>query len=254
MGEEPDPHGWSGVAEGWAQLWGGFAEPAWRRLAELAGIAPGTRVLDVGCGSGEFLAFLDRLGASAAGADPEPGMVALARSRVPTADVRTGSAEDLPWADATFDVVTAVNALQFADDADDAVAELARVAVPGGLVGLANWAESERNDLKAVDAALAAVPGEDLPPDGELRKPGGLEALLADGGLEVVTAGLVDVPWEAADEETLVRAVLLGEDPAALTTMGPAVVAAARPFRTPAGAYRFGNAFRYALGRTPSRT
>jgi SAM-dependent methyltransferase len=73
------------LAEGWAALWGGFAEPAWRRLAEVAGVGPGSRTLDVGCGSGEFLAFLDRLGASAAGVDPQPDMVTIARSRVPRA-------------------------------------------------------------------------------------------------------------------------------------------------------------------------
>jgi SAM-dependent methyltransferase len=243
--------GWSGVARGWAELWGGFAEPAWRELAEATGIGPGSRTLDVGCGSGEFLAFLDGLGASAAGIDAEPGMVDVARSRVPGADVRIGSADDLPWPDGAFDVVTSINALQFADDTLDALAEFARVAAAGGLIGICNWAESERSDLKTIDAALAAVAGDEMSPDGDLRRPGGLEALFTEAGLDVVAAGLVEVPWEAPDDDVLVRGVLLGEDGIAMMTAAPTVIAAARPFRVAGGGYRFVNAFRYAVGRTP---
>jgi SAM-dependent methyltransferase len=242
--------GWSEVAEGWAALWGGFAAPAWRALAEVAGVGPGSRVLDVGCGSGEFLAYLDGIGASAAGVDPEPDMVAIARARVPRADVRLGTAEELPWPDAAFDLVTAVNALQFAEDTDDAVAELARVTVPGGLVGVANWAESYRSDLKTIDAALADAAGDEVSPDGDLRLPGGLESLLRDADLDVVTAGLVEVPWEVPDDDALVRGVMLGEDPEAVEAGTPVLLEAARPYRTPAGGYRFVNAFRYAVART----
>jgi SAM-dependent methyltransferase len=246
-----DPHVWSGVAQGWAELWGGLAAPAWRALADATGIAAGSRTLDVGCGSGEFVAYLDGLGASAAGVDPDRGMVAIARSRVATADIRIGSAEQLPWPDGAFDVVTAINALQFAEDTDDALAELARVAVPGGLVGISNWAESNRNDLRTIDAAIASAAGVDISPDGGLRTAGGLQGLLRDGGLDVVAAGLVEVVWETPDDDVLVRGVLLGEGPKALEAAAPVVLAAARPFRTAAGGYRFVNAFRYAIGRAP---
>jgi SAM-dependent methyltransferase len=186
-----DPDRWSDIATGWSELWGEIASPAWRAVVAATGVGPGSRVLDVGCGSGEFLAHLARLGASPAGIDPAPGMVELARSRVPGADVRLGPAQPLPWPDGSFDVVTAFNALQFAADPVD---------------------------------ALAAV-----------------------------SAGLVEVPWEAADEATLVRGVLLGEDPATTSAQAPAVLAAAGPFRTPTGGYRLVNAFRYAAGRTPGR-
>lgn len=106
-------------------------------------------------------------------------------------------------------------------------------------------------DLKVIDAAVAAAAGETLVPDGDLRMPGGLEALFGDGGLTVVTAGTVGVPWEAPDDHTLVRGVLLGEDEDAMTKAAPAVLDAARPFRTPEGGYRFVNTFRHAVGRKP---
>ncbi len=248
-GAEAD--GWSAVAEGWAELWGRFAEPAWAVVLDAAALSPGARVLDVGCGSGDLLAHLDQRGLATAGIDPAAGMVALARDRVPAADIRSGGAEDLPWPDEIFDLVTAVNALQFADDTDDALAQLVRVATPGGAVAVVNWAGSDLNDLDTIEAALAEASGEDPRPDGDLRAAGALDRLLAAGGLEVVSSGLVEVPWDAPDDDTLLRGVLLGEDPETLAELAPTVIAAANGFRTPAGGYHLLNHFRYAVGRKP---
>jgi SAM-dependent methyltransferase len=248
-----NPDRWSAVAEEWALLWGGFAEPAWDAILHAAALRRGARVLDVGCGAGDFLAHVARLGAAPAGVDPAPGMVAYARSRVPGADIRIGGADRLPWPDAEFDLVTSVNALQFAEDTLDALGELVRVAVPGGHVAIANWAEGDRNDLNTIEDAVARAAGEQPLPDGDLRTPGGLETLLHDGGLTLVAAGLVTLPWHAPDDTTLARGVLLGEDPASIAATTATVVAVAQPFRTPDGGYRLVNAFRYAVGRTPDR-
>ena len=249
-----DAGGWSAVADGWAELWGRFGEPAWAAVLEAAGLDAGARVLDVGCGSGDLLAHLDQRGFSTAGIDPAPGMLAVARARVPGADIRSGGADDLPWPDDTFDLVTAVNALQFADDTDDALAELVRVTVPGGAVGVVNWAGHDHNDLDTIEAAVAHAAGDDPRPDGELRVPGGLERLLGDGGLEIVASGIVEVPWHAVDDDMLVRGILLGEDPETVVELSPVVIAAAAPFRTTDGGYLLGNHFRYAVGRTRGRT
>jgi SAM-dependent methyltransferase len=249
-GEHED--GWSRIAADWSVLWGDFADPARRAVIEGTGIGPGSRVLDVGCGSGEFLASVTDLGALAAGIDPAPGMVERARMRVSGADVRVGSAEHLPWPDAWFDVVTAFNSLQFADDTLDALREVVRVAVPGGWVAVANWAEAGRNDLSIIEEAVALAAGDQMLPDGELRQPGGLDELFADGGLDLVTVQLVEMPWEPADDDTLVRGVLLGEDEAGITAGAATVIEAARRFRTDSGGYRLMNAFRLAVGRTPT--
>ncbi|MGN9909368.1 class I SAM-dependent methyltransferase [Phytohabitans sp. LJ34] len=244
-----DPDRWSAVAEGWAELWGGYAQPVWRAILDASGARPGTRVLDVGCGSGDLLAFAAGLGLTAAGIDPAPGMVEQARARLPEADIRLGSAEPLPWPDAHFDLAVSVNALQFAEDTLDALAEMARVTTLAGHVAIANWAEAAQNDLDVIEKAVARAAGEDPLPDGELRQPGGLERLFAEGGLEVVSAGLVPLPWHAADDDTLVRGVLLGEDQATMAARAPAVLAAAGGYRTADGGYRLVNAFRYAVAR-----
>jgi SAM-dependent methyltransferase len=246
-GAAADP--WSAIAEEWAVRWGRFAEPSWDAVLAAATVRPGDRVLDVGCGSGELLAHLDDLGLHASGIDPAPGMVARARAVVPAADVRLGGAERLPWPDGTFDLVVAVNAVQLAEDTGAAVAELLRVAAPGGRVAVAGWAEAARNDLGVIEAAVALVDGDEPGQDGELRLAGGLERLLGGAGLEIASAGLVEVPWSVDDDEALVHGILLGEDAATIHDLAPTVLDAARPFRRPDGGYRLVNHFRHAVGR-----
>lgn len=242
-----DEDGWSAVAEGWAELWGSFADPARHAIIEAAGIGPGTRVLDVGCGSGEFLRLMTAVGARAVGADPAPAMVEIARRH--GAEVLRAAIEELPVATAAFDVATAINALQFAEDTTAALRELARVVRPGGLIAVSNWAEGARNDIDVVETAVTSARREELRPDGPLRPAGGIEEAYAAAGLEVVATGLVDVPWEARDDEALVRGILLGENAETMAELHAVVVDAATRFRDDRGRFVLHNAFRWAVGR-----
>jgi SAM-dependent methyltransferase len=248
--EHDDP--WSALSGDWAALWGPFADPARRALVAATGVGPGTRVLDVGCGSGELLALLADAGARVAGADVAAGMVALTRRAVPAADVRVASAEALPWPDDAFDVVTAVNVLHVADDPEAALAEAARVVAPGGRVAVCGWADRALVELDVLEAALAEDDGEPPAQESPLRREAETRALLRDAGLAVEHVQLVEVPWTAADDDALVRGVLLGEDATGLAERGPVVLAAARPFRTPDGGYRFSTTFRLLVGRAPA--
>jgi SAM-dependent methyltransferase len=238
---------WSPLAAEWAERWGGFAGPAREALLAAASVGPGTRLLDAGCGSGELLRLAADRGAAAAGCDPSPAMLAIAGRTAPEADLRPAGIEALPWEDGSFDVVTAVNALQFADDEATALTEVRRVLVPHGLLGVAHWAERALNDVDALEAAVADADGDPLPPDPPQRLAGGLEARLAAAGFTVVASGLVDVPWTVPDEDALVAGVLLGEDASVLAELHAPLVAAARPFRTAAGGYRLLNRFRWAV-------
>ena len=249
-GIEEDP--WSAVADEWDRWWGDAASPAGLVAVEVAGLRAGQRVLDVGCGSGHLLARLSTAGFVVAGADPAAGMMLRARGRVPGADLRSAPVESLPWEDGGFDLTLAVNALQLADDPLDGLREMVRVTAAGGHVAVVGWAERELNDLDVVESAVARADGEELPEDGDLRRPGGLQGLLADGGLRDVEERLVEVPWVVADDEALVRGILLGEEPVVVASYARTVLEAARPLRRADGSYRLVNHVRLAVGCTAS--
>jgi SAM-dependent methyltransferase len=232
---------WSARAEAWATHWARLADPARAALLDATDVGPATRLLDVACGSGELCAAAAERGASVAGIDAAEAMIAIARRRVPDGDLRIGAIETLPWADATFDVATAVNALQFADDFVDALREAARVVRPGGFVAVCNWGRRADRELFDVFDALS----EPCTPS-TLGEPGVLEDRARAAGLEPVAAADVDTPWEAPNLATLVTAVVDGSGFDGTTD---AIERAAAPFRRPDGSYRFENRFRYMVAR-----
>ncbi len=91
-------------------------------------LAPGQRVLDVGCGPGALAAVLVAgLGAELVSAvDPSPSFVAATRARLPGADVRSGVAEALPWPDGSFDCAAAQLVVHFMADPLAGIAEMSR--------------------------------------------------------------------------------------------------------------------------------
>jgi ubiquinone/menaquinone biosynthesis C-methylase UbiE len=100
----------------------------------------GLRIADFGCGDGTWLLEYMQWGAQAsdlAGIDLMPERIARARERVPQADLRQGSASELPWPDHSFDIVSQF--LVFMNMADPALkgavaGEMLRVLRPGGAI------------------------------------------------------------------------------------------------------------------------
>lgn len=245
-----DTH-WSAQAEGWAEHWARLAQPAREAVAEAVGVEAGTRLLDVGCGGGEFCVLAAGRGAVVSGIDSGEGMVEIARRRLPEADLRVGGAERLPWEAGGFDVVTAFNSLQFADDFAQALGEMRRVAEPGGLAAVCNWGRGEDCDLKTIFDALDDGQPPAVQEPSPLGEPGELERLAREVGLEPVASADVDVPYETPDRDTLYRALLVdaglhGIERGAEEVVGTAVELA-DPFRRDDGSYRFENRFRYIV-------
>ncbi len=112
-----------------------YAQAAVRWALELA---PGSRVLDLGAGTGKLTAGLVALGADVVAVEPDPAMLTELRRALPAARALSGSAEAIPLPDASVDAVLAGNALHWFDMAV-AGPETARVLAPGGtLAGLWN--------------------------------------------------------------------------------------------------------------------
>ncbi len=129
------------AADAYGVFMGRWAEPLAADLLQRLRPRTGDRAVDVGCGPGTATGLLvERLGASAVSAvDPSRPFVAAARRRFPAVDVREGSAEVLPFADADFDLAIAHLVVHFMADPVAGLREMARVTRPGGLLSASVW-------------------------------------------------------------------------------------------------------------------
>lgn len=114
-----------------------------RELCDLCHIGKDTYVLDVGCGVGATACYLaKRYGCRVMGVDLREAMIANANERAQRQRVgdrvqfRVADAQDLPFEDALFDVVMCESVATFIEDRQKVASEFARVARPGGYVGL----------------------------------------------------------------------------------------------------------------------
>jgi ubiquinone/menaquinone biosynthesis C-methylase UbiE len=132
-------------------------------------IRAGMDVLDVACGTGNLAIPAARTGARVSGVDIAENLIIQARARAAAenlqADFRVGDAEQLPFADASFDVVVSMYGAMFAPRPEVVAAELARVCRPGGMIAMANWTP------EGFVGKSFAVTGRLAPPPVELPKP-----------------------------------------------------------------------------------
>jgi SAM-dependent methyltransferase len=145
------------AAESYDRHVGRYGKQLAAGLIQAAGIRPGQRALDVGCGPGPLTrALADVLGPeNVAALDPSEPYVEACRNRVPGADVRVGSGERLPFGDGEFDASAAQLVVQLMQDRTAGVREMTRVTRPGGVVAACVWDSNAMPMLSAFwDAAL----------------------------------------------------------------------------------------------------
>jgi SAM-dependent methyltransferase len=244
---------WSRRPEDWSQL----AEPQNAQLFEdaldAAGVTAGTAVLDIGCGSGLALSMAARRGAAVSGIDISGSLLAVARRRVPGADLREGGLDTLPFDAGAFDVAVALNALQFAFEPAAALREVQRVLRPGGQLALGQFAAPERCESTALHHAMEALIPANRKDDHApyaLSAPGALEAALGEAGLTVILDREQPGDWRYDDLEQALRGLLGSAGGArAIALAGEGRVRAAvteglAPFATGDGAFVMHNHFR----------
>jgi SAM-dependent methyltransferase len=187
-----------------------------------AGVEPGMRALDVGCGPGALSAALVELvgAASVVGVDPSEPFAEACGARLGI-EVEVAPAETLPFADDEFDVALAQLVVNFMADAPAGVREMTRVTRPGGAVGACLWdyrggmtmlrtfwdAAREVAPERAGAAAEATYMGE-----------GELAALWREVGLEDVRDGAINVAASYRDFDDLWQPFTLGVGPAGAFT------------------------------------
>ena len=232
----------------------------------MAGVRRGQRALDVGCGPGalaEELAALLGPGAVAA-VDPSEAFVKACRARAPDVDVRVGVAEQLPFPEASFDVVLAQLVVDGMDDPRRGVAEMRRVTGPGGVAAACVWRFGDGMPLLDTmwEAALAANEelarslgaGRKLP----FSQAEELDELWRGAGFEQVELGEITAEAEYRDFDDLWYPFAAG-----VGGLGRFVAALDEPARTalrhdaelrfgsPSGPFRLEARALYVLGTAP---
>ncbi len=178
--------------------------PVERSVLELFASVVAGPVLDVGCGTGMATGYLHGLGVPVAGVDLSPGMLEVARGKLPDVTFEVGSMLDLPHDDASFGGVLAwYSTIHVPDELlPTALSELARVLRPGGHLLLAF-------QVGDVPLHMTEALGHELLLDFHRRQPDHMAKLLATAGVPVE----VRTYREATAGERTPQAFLLARKP-----------------------------------------
>ena len=245
--------GWERVAEqyerAWPSLTGQFADA----LLDSADVSRGRSVLDVCCGPGVVAARAAERGAKSTGLDFSEPMVRVARQRHPGIEFVHGDAQNLRFADATWDAVVMNFGILHLPEPDRALAEARRVLRPGARFGFTVWAQPELNvGMGLVSEAVAA---HGVPPAGVPEGPDRLRFAdetecrrsLAAAGFrgETVRFAIHKVSWSIPspaflfeaqrDASVRIAAVLRTQPPERMPAIQVAVERAVERYRSGAG-------------------
>ena len=195
--------GWQRAASAYTATFALATSPFIDNLLDAARVAPGTRVLDVACGSGLVAAAAAARGAMPTGLDFSSAMIAVAQSAYPEIRFELGDAEALPFADGSFDAVVSNFGVHHIPDPVRALTETRRVLRPDGRVAITTWAAPRENTAWRIlfdaisahgDLDAAAAP----PSGGSLRSCDDVLRVLSEAGFAEVAAIRATAEWRFA--------------------------------------------------------
>ena len=195
-------------------------------LCESVALRAGERVLDVAAGTGNTALSAARRWCDAVAVDFVPELLDLARDRaaVEGLSLRTdvGDVQQLPYPEASFDVVLSTFGAMFAPDQQRAADELLRVCRPGGRIGLTNWTPDGLIGQQFALVGRYAPPPPGVPPPSRWGDPDYLRALFGD---RVTRFTVVPRDWtmrfRSLDQAEEVFTVWFGPIATALERLGP---------------------------------
>jgi SAM-dependent methyltransferase len=257
---------WSAAAPAW-EKWDDWFErnlgavSEW--LCDAIDARPGKHVLDVACGSGHPAALIAQRVAPSGrvtATDLSPDMVQAARRRarqmsIRNIEIREMNAQDLDFADGSFDAATCRFGLMFCPDPARAAGEVRRLLRPGGRFALTVWDEASKNPfftlLNAVVGRFIPAPPPDPNAPGPFRlaPPGELEGVLKTAGFSAVTVQsrpmtfVYESPaqyWEAQSELAApIRAAIATLESEVVARLKSSVLEAVAPYTDKAGTVTF---------------
>lgn len=193
---------WAGTASAYADTFAHYCAGTIPALLDRAAAGGTGDVLEVGSGTGLLATRLIEVGSRLTATEPDPDMVAIARDALPdTTDLVRAGLPRLPFPTARFDCVIANFVINHVGDPRAAVAELTRVARPGGRVLFTVWpsgptAQAELFAGVLSDAGVTIPPSDTLPPHLDFeRSARGVVALCDDAGLDDASVTEVAISW-----------------------------------------------------------
>jgi ubiquinone/menaquinone biosynthesis C-methylase UbiE len=149
--------GWERVANKYDSIWSSSTRQFIPPLLDAAKVLAKMAVLDVGCGPGYVSSAAVARSAIPIGLDFSTEMIAIAKRMFPQVEFQEGDAQNLPFADASFDRVVANFSLLHLAEPGRAMSEAERVLKPGGRFAFTTWAKvSENPFVKLVDDVIQA--------------------------------------------------------------------------------------------------
>ncbi|MEV7500319.1 methyltransferase domain-containing protein [Streptomyces sp. NPDC093018] len=255
-------------ARDWAEIQERMLVPLHEAVYERLDVGPDTRLLGLRCGAGLGLLLAAARGAAVTGADPSPGLLALARERLqsphggaPRAELLHGSPASA-GAFESYDLITALDPVRGPSGDPRALAALLTEAlpraVPGTAVVLAGWGPQERCTTSSV-LRVAAKLADPLRSNGGWRpaRRDDLEEAAQRAGLRPDGSGRVSCPFGYAGPDSAVRGLLsTGLFDAAIAAtdaeqVDKELTEALHPYRRADGTVWMPNVFRYLIARVP---
>lgn len=232
MNDQPD---FEAVTQVQQQIWskGDFAMvanlvyyPA-ESLAEALDLVPGERVLDVASGSGNAaIAAARRTWGNVVSSDYVPALLERGRERAAAERLEIefveADAQNLPFEDSSFDVVTSIYGAMFAPDQERTAAELLRVVKPGGRIGMGNWTPGGAVGTMFKTIAKHAPPPPGVPSPLAWGTEERLRELLGDGIADLrVERRISRQPFRSADHYIEFFRTYFGPTQTAYERVGP---------------------------------
>ena len=247
---------WGARAQDWASIQEGQFSAAYEAVFDAFGLQLDTRYCDVGCGAGMAAMIAAQRGAQVCGLDASDKLLAIARQRVPAGDFQLGDLEELPFADASFDLVTGFNSFQYAANPVAALVEARRIAKGSGRIVVMTWGTPQSMPAASIIGALKPLlppPPPGAPGPFALSEESALRAFATRAGLKPLAVTDVACEWQYPDLATALRGVgsagvaVRAAEATSQEAVDSAHCEALAPFRRDDGSYRIGATLRWLL-------